>query len=158
MTEQKRPRTHPTAVSDLLADIFQNKPIGKRLKESRIWLVWDKAVGKQIATHARPAKFRDGVLTVAVASAPWMQQLTFLKDAILEKLNNALGEPLVSGIYLKAGRPEPTGARPEQKSKRPAKLSPAREEWIAGETASINDRELRNAMRALMRKALAGQD
>ena len=51
--------------------------------------------------------FRDGVLTVAVASAPWMQQLTFLKKGMIEKLNERLGRELVRDIYLKAGMPQP---------------------------------------------------
>lgn len=155
MTDRKRKATPPSAVTDILASVFQGKPLGLRLKEARIWQVWGHAVGKQISAHARPAKFRDGVLTVAVASAPWMQQLTFLKVTIQEKLNSALGEPLVTGIYLKAGRLEPAGERPAQNIKRMAKLSPDKENWIATEIASLNDQELRDALGAVMRKALA---
>lgn len=112
-------------------------------------------MGKQISSHARPVKFNDGVLTVAVTSAPWMQQLTFLKDTMREKLNNALGEPLVTGIYLKAGRAEPAIKLPAPTTERKARLSQDKEKWIAAEIASLNDQELRDALGAVMRKALA---
>ncbi len=97
----------PAPVADLMAAIFRGKPAEKRLEEGRIWLVWDAAVGRQIAAKARPVSFRDGTLTVAVVSAPWMQQLTSLKKGILEKLNERLGLEVVRDIYLKAGAPEP---------------------------------------------------
>ena len=96
----------PAPVADLMAAIFRGKPAEKRLEEGRIWLVWDAAVGRQIAAKARPVSFRDGTLTVAVVSAPWMQQLTFLKRGLQERLNAALGEPLVTDIYLRAANPE----------------------------------------------------
>ena len=35
----------PVAVADLLSSAFQGKPAEKRLKEGKIWLVWDAAVG-----------------------------------------------------------------------------------------------------------------
>lgn len=155
MTDRQRKATPPSAVTDILASVFKGKPLGLRLKEARIWQVWDHAVGKQISTHARPAKFRDGILTVAVASAPWMQQLTFLKDTILEKLNNALGEPLVTGIYLKAGRLEPISPLLAADVHIKTKLSQDKENWIASEIASLENRELRDALGAVMRKALA---
>ena len=106
----------PLAVSGLLAEIFQGSPAEKRLKEGKIWLIWEAVVGAQIAAQAKPAGFRDGVLTVAVASAPWMQQLTYLKKEIVAKLNRRLGTELVKDIYLRAGRrkeaaPEPIATR-----------------------------------------------
>lgn len=155
MTDRKRKATPPSAVTDILASVFQGKPLGRRLKEARIWQVWDHAVGKQISAHARPAKFRDGILTVAVTSAPWMQQLTFLKGTILEKLNNALGEPLVTEIYLKAGRLAPASTLPAPAAERKTRLSQDKEKWISSEIASLNDQELRDALGAVMRKALA---
>ena len=106
MAEKRQRMKRPAPVSELLAAAFHGKPAEKRLKEGKIWLIWDAAVGPQIAGRARPVSFRDGILTVAVASAPWMQQLTFLKTGMIEKLNGRLGCELVREIYLKAGLPE----------------------------------------------------
>ncbi len=145
----------PAPVAELLAAAFEGKPAAKRLREGRIWLVWEKAVGAQIAGQARPAAFRDGVLTVYVASAPWMQQLTYLKKELITQLNGALGEELVHDIFLKAGRPEPLPASPEQalpKVERP--LTTEEAEKIATETASIEDPELRAAVASLLARHL----
>src|SRR5512137_1414426 len=108
MADKREKMPRPATLADLLSASFRGTPTERRLKEGNIWLVWDSVVGKQIAGRARPVSFRDGTLTVSVESAPWMQQLTFLKKGIMEKLNARLGEELVQDIYLKAGKPVKT--------------------------------------------------
>jgi predicted nucleic acid-binding Zn ribbon protein len=147
----KREKMHrPARITDLLSAVFHGTPTEKRLKEGKIWLVWDSAVGKQIAGRAKPVSFRDGTLTVAVTSAPWMQQLTFLKKGIMEKLNSLLGEEQVREIYLKAGRAErvKTEVTPARRCTRP--LSAAELQKIAEQTSSVVDLELRGALAELL--------
>jgi hypothetical protein len=147
----KRERMHrPSTVADLLAAVFHGTPTENRLKEGSIWLVWDSAVGKQIAGRARPVSFRDGTLTVAVESAPWMQQLAFLKKGIMEKLNARLGEEVVRDIYLKAGKAEKV-LSPKLPVKRYARPLLAEErQKIAEQTDSVTDPELREALTELL--------
>jgi hypothetical protein len=148
----------PLAVAELLSAVFRGTPTEKRLKEGSIWQVWDCAVGKQIASRARPVSFRAGTLTVAVSSAPWMQQLTFLKKGIMEKLNGLLGEELVLDIYLKAGKAEPAKSRkpPEIRHERP--LSPGERQKIAEQTDSVSDPELRQVIERLLSRHLERSD
>ena len=135
----------PSEISSFLPTLFSGKPLGKRLRESAIWRIWDQAVGEPIASKARPAAFREGVLTVAVSSAPWMQQLGFLKQQMIEAVNRALGEDLVTDIYLKAGRIAPPPP-PLPPTRRPARqLTPEEQARIEQEAASIPDEELRAA-------------
>jgi predicted nucleic acid-binding Zn ribbon protein len=149
-------KSHPVAVSGLIDRIFHGKPLEKRLREGRIWTVWDAAVGPQIASKARPVNFRDGVLTVMVSNAPWMQQLTFLKKGLIEKVNDALGEEMVSDMFLKAGMPERSQEiRPAKKPARP--LTAAETERIARETSDIDDPELREAIASLLAKHLSNK-
>jgi hypothetical protein len=150
-------KSYPVAVSGLIDQIFHGKPLEKRLSEGRIWTVWDSAVGPQISSKARPVNFRDGVLTVMVSNAPWMQQLTFLKRGLIEKVNEALGEEMVCDIFLKAGMPERSQEtfRPSKKPARP--LTTAETDRIAQETSSINDPELREALASLLAKHLSNR-
>ena len=139
-----------TAVGELLAAIFHGKPVEKRLKEGKIWLIWTDCVGEQIASHARPAAFRDGTLTVSVDSAPWMQQLNFLKKQLMEKLNARLGEALVKDIYLRAGKREELPAPVQLPPKKVRTLSAEEKEVIAARSAAVTDPELREALASLM--------
>lgn len=155
MKNKGRRKSHPVAVAGLLDHIFLGKPLEKRLREGKIWQVWDSAVGKQIAVQARPVNFRDGVLTVMVSNAPWMQQLNFMKKGIIEKLNRALGEEMVREIYLRAGRPEALPLEP-QLPKRPVRaLTAAENAHIADQTADISDPELREAFARLLTRHLS---
>jgi len=150
MADKRAKMPRPAKVTDLLAVVFHGTPTEKRLKEGKIWLVWDSAVGKQIAGRASPVSFRDGTLTVAVTSAPWMQQLTFLKKGIMEKLNAMLGEEQVLEIYLKAGKTErvKTETTPARRCTR--SLSAAELQKIAEQTGSVADPELRGALAKLL--------
>ncbi len=111
-----------------------------------IWRVWDKAVGQPIASKARPSAFRQGILTVAVTSAPWMQQLGFLKQQLIEAVNGALGEEMVTEIYLKAGTLPPLPAPPPPRPPRMVRqLTGEEQSRIQQEAATIPDEELRAA-------------
>jgi len=147
----------PLAVADILTAAFHGKPAGKRLEEGKIWLVWDAAVGRQVAATARPVSFRDGILTVAVSSAPWMQQLTFLKRNMVDKLNEQLGRPLIRDIYLKAGPPTPLSRQAEPAESAERRLTERETRLIAAQTAAISDPELREAFVRVLSRALATQ-
>ena len=154
MAEKREKMPRPAAVAELLSAVFRGTPTEKCLKEGSIWLVWDSAVGKQIASRARPVSFRAGTLTVTVTSAPWMQQLTFLKKGIMEKLNALLGDELVRDIYLKAGvasRPTPSSSPP--KTSRP--LTSIENKRVAEVAAIINDPELRRSLASLYARYLS---
>lgn len=155
MDEKRSRMRRPLAVADLLTASLRGRPAEKRLKEGRIWLLWEEAVGRQIASQAQPVTLRDGILTVAVASAPWMQELNFLKRGIVVKLNALLGEPLVREIFLKAGRIEPP--LPPEPEPRPAgrELTTAERELIAAETATVDDPEVRASLARLMARHYA---
>jgi predicted nucleic acid-binding Zn ribbon protein len=60
-------------------------------------------VGPTIAQNAQPAAIKGKLLLVHVSSAPWTQQLHYLKDELMEKLNSALGKESVKDIRFKIG-------------------------------------------------------
>ena len=73
----------------------------------RIWDIWEGAVGETIAKHTRPAAFKGQLLQVNVESSSWLYHLNFLKKELIEKINAALGKPLVSELTFKVGQTHP---------------------------------------------------
>jgi len=65
-----------------------------------IWRVWEDAVGAQIARRAQPVRLRRHTLVIAVSSAPWMQELHFLKPVIRRELNMRLGSAVVADLFF----------------------------------------------------------
>ncbi|MFH2064033.1 MAG: DUF721 domain-containing protein [Pseudomonadota bacterium] len=89
-----------TMISGILNTCRSNRP---DIEMTRIWSLWSEAIGPTIAENARPAAFKGHVLLVHVTSSPWMQQLQFLKQDIIRKLNTALGKEMVTEIKFKIG-------------------------------------------------------
>lgn len=148
---EKRPRLkRPLPLSDLLEAVFAGKPIQKRLRELKVWQVWEEAVGHQIASRAEPSAFREGVLTVRVAGSAWMQQLSLMKQEIISNLNESAGETIVTDIFFKQGAITPLPSKPEPYTPPSRDLTTAEKALITGQCDSIADPELRNALETLM--------
>ena len=94
-----------TRISDILDRAMSEFRPSKDLAMTRIWEIWDEAVGDPISKNAKPAAFRDGVLIVHVSSSVWMQQLRFYRQSMLDSINQRMGDILVTdrfkiGFYL----------------------------------------------------------
>jgi predicted nucleic acid-binding Zn ribbon protein len=63
---------------------------------------WPAAAGEAFARSCEPVGERDGTVTVTCASAVWAQELDLLSEAVLERLNAALGRPAVRRLRVQA--------------------------------------------------------
>ncbi len=61
---------------------------------------WDDIVGSEIAEHARPDSFLDGVLTVRADSTAWATQLRLLMTQVRKRLDADLGSGVVERIVV----------------------------------------------------------
>ena len=144
----------PAPIADLIVSAFAGKPVQKRLRELKIWQVWEESVGPQIAAKAKPAGIRDGILTVKVASSPWMQQLSLMKPDIISQLNTMAGDPIVKDILFKAGRVDPLPKKTNVEKQIARSLSAEEEQWIREQAAVIDDPELRTTFCNLISRHL----
>src|SRR5262245_54388193 len=103
MTKRTRMR-FPRPLPELLREELAGLGLAERLREAEIWGMWPDVVGAVVASRAQPLRIINGTLTVAVSSAPWMQQLRFLTGMIREKLNQRLGGEIVREIVLRPGK------------------------------------------------------
>jgi len=78
--------------------------LSPRLDEYGVWPIWNETVGPTIARNAQPEKIRNGTLFVKVTSPVWMQQLQYMKEMIVEKLNQRLKTDIVKNIFFVVGR------------------------------------------------------
>jgi hypothetical protein len=111
-------------------------------------------VGPVIAARAQPLRIINGTLTVGVSSGPWMQELTFLKGMLKDKLNQRLGGEIVKEITLKSGKVEKGVQSPVDEPPRKKRLSARQLALIEEQCAGIPDPETREAFAALMRASL----
>lgn len=104
----------PKRIKRILNATLRKLGLEKRIKECAILSFWNEAVGESIALHTKPLKVYNGRMTVLVESPSWTQELTFLKNRIMERLNKSIGREIVKDIYFKIGNIE----KPFRKEKR----------------------------------------
>jgi predicted nucleic acid-binding Zn ribbon protein len=137
-----RPRRPPQLVGDALHHLLQRIDPDRRLAVFRIW---KSEVGAALAARAAPTGFRDGVLSVRVEGAAWMQELQFAVEEIRARLNARLGADIVRDIYFVAGSssavpPTPPAAPPRGDPvavEEPIELPPLRDARLAEVFARI---------------------
>jgi len=60
--------------------------------------VWEQAAGPTVAAQAKPTGEAGGVLTVTCSSAVWAQELELMSVALIERINDALGEERIESL------------------------------------------------------------
>ena len=123
----------------------------KIARKYQVLHLWNQIVGEDISRHTRPRRLQGDTLLVATSSSVWAQELTFMKAALVEKVNQALGGRYIGDIRFsehlwgaqrdKAGRgfqgSEALGAARLEPRKAMAKALPI--------TCEITDPSLRRA-------------
>jgi predicted nucleic acid-binding Zn ribbon protein len=100
MTEKKGTLT---SLKDIISGLFNESELPFKPDDARIWSVWEEAVGKGIASHARPLWIKNGCLRVNVSDSIWLQELEYVKETIIEKLNGRMGRSAVQKIDFRFG-------------------------------------------------------
>jgi predicted nucleic acid-binding Zn ribbon protein len=151
-----------TPLGPTLSAVARQYGLDAKLLEYRLRRRWPEIVGDQVAAHTRPDAVRYRQLYLIAENSVWLQQLTFLKPSLLEKINAAAGGPILSDIVLRVG--EVSGETPQVQSTRgPAKReesdehdpSPESMAEAAAHAHAVSDPDLRARLTAVIAKALA---
>ena len=95
----------PDHISALLGEMITRRKWQDRFELHEVFDFWEKSVGKEIAKHATPSKFRGKVLWVDVSDSIWMQQLQFLKTTLIDKINKEFDSVQVDDIRFQLQLP-----------------------------------------------------
>jgi len=91
-------------MGDFLQKALKRKKIHIDIVDCKILTIWDSAVGPQIAAHTHPVKFKNNTLFVNVSNPAWLQQLGFMKQEIMDKVNLAWEKKeKITNIYFSIG-------------------------------------------------------
>ncbi len=96
----RRKRGRLSQISDDIKPIVRDITKRARNVHPEIWARWVEIVGGSIASRAIPDSFRRGKLFVAVASSAWMQELSYLKQTLIDRFDEAVGRGVVRDIHF----------------------------------------------------------
>ncbi|MBH0204978.1 MAG: DUF721 domain-containing protein [Nitrospira sp.] len=138
----------------ILDGLAKRLGLESRLLELRLQHEWRDIVGEPIGSHTWPAHIRFKKLSLVVRNSVWLQQLTFLKPALLAKLNEAAGTELVKEIVLRVGD-IPVPATAPSDARATDGMSPQTEAALveaAGHISVIQDPGLRERFTSVISK------
>jgi len=150
------------SVSSVLTGLARRLGLDAKLLEQRLRRRWSEVVGEPIAAHTRPQQIRFKKLYVTVEHSAWLQQLTFLKPALLEKINGEAGREVVTDLVFRVGEvarddQEGEGQKGTGKGDDAAIPTPELLEEAAAHAAAVSDPDLRNRFASVMARVLAAQ-
>ncbi|MHC9061933.1 DciA family protein [Nitrospira sp. CMX1] len=136
----------------ILSGLSKRLGLESRLVELRLQHRWREIVGEPMASHTWPSQIRFKKLYLIVRNSVWLQQLTFLKPALVTKLHAEVGPELVTDIV---GR---VGELPGDLETPPVDLSPdirsvqSEGSWaeVVTHTTTIHDPSLRERFREVI--------
>ena len=95
-----RPVSPASSLNDLLGSLLGDLGVEDKIAECRAQLAWEKAVGPSLARYAHPLRVYKGCLEVAVPSAVWRSQLSFMQNDIVARINREVGRDIIRELKL----------------------------------------------------------
>jgi len=100
---KKKSQSRLQSIGEILFSSFKGKGVAAKIEEISLIKLWPKAVGQKIALQTQPDSLKNGTLFVKTTSSVWVQQLHFMKEEILQKLNELAGKVAVKDIRFSVG-------------------------------------------------------
>jgi hypothetical protein len=90
-------------IQSVLKDVSQGSALALKLSQARLQMEWEELVGQTIAKHSYPESIRYKKLYLVADNSIWLQQLVFLKAAILKAIHSIMPDLDVTDIVLQIG-------------------------------------------------------
>jgi hypothetical protein len=135
--------------SHALSPLIRRLGLTAGVRLGRIRSEWDTLFGPTLSMHMSPSKLAEGELLVNVDQPIWMQQLTFHKRQIVEKLRHHG----VRDVRFRIGRIYRVRT-PGPVVREPAGLSAEDASFVETLVSDVDDEDLRQAIRSAAEKSM----
>ncbi len=142
------------SLSDVILNLVAQMGLQGEMHLYSLCAHWEEIVGPQIARHTTPERLRSDRLILCVDSAPWMNQLTFLKKEIIGKTNRFLQKQIVNDLFLKLAplpKPDQQGVLNPKMTNQNAPLTAEEVMAIESTLTKLRDTETRKKIAAVLR-------
>ncbi len=88
-------------LGDAISQIFKEEKLDEKYSIFAIRNGWEGIVGKTVAKHTTQINYLNGLLYVSIDSPVVRNELSYVKDEIMQKVNKFVGKRLVKELILK---------------------------------------------------------
>jgi len=120
----------------------------RRWRIQRLWRLqlirqkWPQAAGEYVAEHTVPVRLVRKTLRISVDDSTWLNEMNYLKDTILERLQASLPGDWIKDVKLVVGEPPETDelvpAPPDTDLPEPTSAMRARVEEVCSKVADAD--------------------
>lgn len=89
------------SLGDAIKAFLKTSKIGKGVQAAQIQMAWDDIVGKTIARYTDKIELKGSSLFIYTSVAPLKTELMYQKKTLIQRVNEVLGEPVVSDIVIR---------------------------------------------------------
>ena len=155
----KRPASsYPRPGATLVDQLFNRVGLAEKAKAFRAMHAWHRMAGARLGKHTRPERVRGRALYVRVATAPWANELSYMRAHLLEQLRATRGAEWIDELSFTIGPldglpdfSDPVDAAADAPPLPPR--PPIDGGAVAGELLRVEDPELRGALAELFAHA-----
>jgi predicted nucleic acid-binding Zn ribbon protein len=94
---------HPQPIAEVLAALMAKRGYAHELGAAELTAAWVTAAGDLLAKHTRVGEIKRGTLEVIVANSVLMQEMTFQKQIVLDKLIALMPDQKIKNLRFKVG-------------------------------------------------------
>lgn len=93
----------PKTIGNILAQLITARGYGRLQADADFADAWSKAIGPALAKFTRAGRLRRGILEITAANSLTIQELTFQKQQVLQKLQVELPDAKIRDLRFRVG-------------------------------------------------------
>ena len=87
-------------MAEAMKQFLNNSRLKGFMQAVQIEEVWEKIMGKTIARYTEKISINGDKLFITTYVAPLKQELTYQKETIIQRVNEALGEKIIKEVII----------------------------------------------------------
>lgn len=89
------------SLGDAINAFLKKSRLKSGIQAAQITEIWEDIMGKTIANYTDQIQIRQSTLFIHTSVAPLKTELVYQKDKIIERVNDALGEKVITEVVVK---------------------------------------------------------
>lgn len=89
------------SLGDALKDFINKSRLKSGVQAVRIKDAWEKIMGKTIANYTDNIQISNGTLFITTSVAPLKNELIYQKENIIKRVNEMMGERVITDVVVK---------------------------------------------------------
>ncbi|MCS7249330.1 MAG: DUF721 domain-containing protein [candidate division WOR-3 bacterium] len=88
------------SLKEALPEVLKKLGLLDKLMEKEIIFKWKEIVGENFPSQIKPINIENKILYLKVPSPEWKAELSYLKDELINKINQKMGVEIVKDIKI----------------------------------------------------------